>query len=242
MPDDARPFSNCLLDLAPPDIAWFRERSDIVLVPIGSCEQHGAHLPLGHRHDHGARGLAPGRREGRGAVHAAALDRLLAAAHARAGDRRGHDHPAGRHLHRGPLRHRALADPPRLEQARVRERARLEHQGDRPAAAADQVRDRRVRGALQALRRALHRAARRPAREPARRDARLARLRARDVAGDGPRRAHGRHGPRRRGPGARSRSGCPSRSSRPTARRTWSSTATSTSCSRWTTPSSRGPA
>ena len=47
MPDDARPFSNCLLDLAPPDIAWFQERSDMVLVPIGSCEQHGAHLPLG---------------------------------------------------------------------------------------------------------------------------------------------------------------------------------------------------
>src|SRR5918992_154540 len=47
MPDDARPFSSCLLDLAPPDIAWFQERSDIVLIPIGSCEQHGAHLPLG---------------------------------------------------------------------------------------------------------------------------------------------------------------------------------------------------
>ncbi len=47
MPDDARPHSHCLLDLAPPDIAWFQERSDIVLVPIGSCEQHGAHLPLG---------------------------------------------------------------------------------------------------------------------------------------------------------------------------------------------------
>src|SRR3954453_12547636 len=45
MPD--RPVSNCLLDLAPPDIAWFQERSDIVLVPIGSCEQYGAHLPLG---------------------------------------------------------------------------------------------------------------------------------------------------------------------------------------------------
>ena len=42
-----RPVSNCLLDLAPPDIAYFQERSDIVLVPIGSCEQHGAHLPLG---------------------------------------------------------------------------------------------------------------------------------------------------------------------------------------------------
>ena len=42
-----RPFSHCILDLAPPDIAWFQERSDIILVPIGSCEQHGAHLPLG---------------------------------------------------------------------------------------------------------------------------------------------------------------------------------------------------
>ena len=47
MPDDGRPFSNNLLDLAPPDIAWFQERSDIILVPIGSLEQHGAHLPLG---------------------------------------------------------------------------------------------------------------------------------------------------------------------------------------------------
>jgi creatinine amidohydrolase len=46
MPDD-RPGSNNLLDLAPPDVQWFQERSDIILVPIGSCEQHGAHLPLG---------------------------------------------------------------------------------------------------------------------------------------------------------------------------------------------------
>ena len=47
MPPDGRPVSHCLIDLAPPDIAWFQERSDIILVPIGSCEQHGAHLPLG---------------------------------------------------------------------------------------------------------------------------------------------------------------------------------------------------
>jgi creatinine amidohydrolase len=46
-PRSDSPVSNCLLDLAPPDIQWFQERSDIVLVPIGSCEQHGAHLPLG---------------------------------------------------------------------------------------------------------------------------------------------------------------------------------------------------
>src|SRR5918992_4935660 len=36
-----------LLDLTPPDIAWSQERSDIVLIPMGSLEQHGAHLPLG---------------------------------------------------------------------------------------------------------------------------------------------------------------------------------------------------
>lgn len=47
MPDTDRPASHCLLDLAPPDIQWFLDRSDIALVPIGSCEQHGAHLPLG---------------------------------------------------------------------------------------------------------------------------------------------------------------------------------------------------
>jgi creatinine amidohydrolase len=47
MSPDGRPVSHNLLDLAPPDIAWFRERSDLILVPIGSCEQHGAHLPLG---------------------------------------------------------------------------------------------------------------------------------------------------------------------------------------------------
>jgi creatinine amidohydrolase len=47
MPDDGRPVSNNLLDLAPPDIMWFQERSDLILIPIGSLEQHGAHLPLG---------------------------------------------------------------------------------------------------------------------------------------------------------------------------------------------------
>ncbi len=47
MPDMDKPASHCLLDLAPPDIRWFLDRSDIVLIPMGSCEQHGAHLPLG---------------------------------------------------------------------------------------------------------------------------------------------------------------------------------------------------
>src|SRR5260370_6499924 len=42
-----RPRSHNLFDLAPPDIKWFLERSDIVLVPFGSLEQHGPHLPLG---------------------------------------------------------------------------------------------------------------------------------------------------------------------------------------------------
>ncbi len=39
--------SHCLLDLAPPDIRAFLDKSDVILVPIGSCEMHGDHLPLG---------------------------------------------------------------------------------------------------------------------------------------------------------------------------------------------------
>src|SRR6266571_6603151 len=45
--DSSRPRSSCLFDLAPPDIRWFLARSDIVLIPMGSLEQHGPHLPLG---------------------------------------------------------------------------------------------------------------------------------------------------------------------------------------------------
>ncbi len=36
-----------LLDLAPPDLRAFLAKSDVILVPIGSCEMHGDHLPLG---------------------------------------------------------------------------------------------------------------------------------------------------------------------------------------------------
>src|SRR6476646_9389199 len=39
--------SHCLLDLAPPDLRSFLAKSDVVLIPIGSCEMHGDHLPLG---------------------------------------------------------------------------------------------------------------------------------------------------------------------------------------------------
>lgn len=39
--------SRCLLDLAPPDIASHLEIDDSILIPLGSCEMHGSHLPLG---------------------------------------------------------------------------------------------------------------------------------------------------------------------------------------------------
>ena len=112
----------------------------------------------------------------------------------------------------------------------------------RPAAAPHQVRDGRVRRALQAVRRALHRDPRRAAREPAGRDAGLARVRAGDVAGDGARPVAGEDGARRRGPraGARLAAGLVHQEGRRA--RTSSSRATSTSSSRWTTASSRARA
>lgn len=39
--------SRSLLDLGPPDIRAHLEHDDSVLIPIGSCEMHGDHLPLG---------------------------------------------------------------------------------------------------------------------------------------------------------------------------------------------------
>jgi hypothetical protein len=41
---DGRPFSHCILDLAPPDIAWFRERWDIILVPL--VNGHGSNVKV----------------------------------------------------------------------------------------------------------------------------------------------------------------------------------------------------
>lgn len=40
-----RPVSNCIGELAWPDIQWFLEKSDVVMIPVASLEQHAAHLP-----------------------------------------------------------------------------------------------------------------------------------------------------------------------------------------------------
>ena len=39
--------SRSILDLAPPDLREHLEHDDSILIPIGSCEMHGNHLPLG---------------------------------------------------------------------------------------------------------------------------------------------------------------------------------------------------
>lgn len=39
--------SRSLLDLAPPDIRAHLAQDDTILVPLGACEMHGDHLPLG---------------------------------------------------------------------------------------------------------------------------------------------------------------------------------------------------
>src|SRR5437867_10800901 len=39
-------LSHCLSDLTYPDIQAYLKRSDLILIPIASTEQHGPHLPL----------------------------------------------------------------------------------------------------------------------------------------------------------------------------------------------------
>ena len=39
--------SRSLLDLAPPDLRAHLEHDDTILIPLGSCEMHGDHMPLG---------------------------------------------------------------------------------------------------------------------------------------------------------------------------------------------------
>jgi len=39
--------SRSLLDLAPPDIRAHLEHDDTILIPLGSCEMHGDHMPVG---------------------------------------------------------------------------------------------------------------------------------------------------------------------------------------------------
>jgi creatinine amidohydrolase len=39
--------SRSLLDLGPPDLQAHLENDDSILIPLGSCEMHGAHMPLG---------------------------------------------------------------------------------------------------------------------------------------------------------------------------------------------------
>ena len=40
------PVSWCLSDLCVPDIQAYLKEKDLILIPIGSIEQHGLHLPL----------------------------------------------------------------------------------------------------------------------------------------------------------------------------------------------------
>lgn len=44
---NGRPHSRSLLDLAPPDVRAHLEHDDTILIPLGACEMHGDHMPLG---------------------------------------------------------------------------------------------------------------------------------------------------------------------------------------------------
>ena len=38
--------SHCMAELTYPDIQAYLKRSDLILIPMASTEQHGPHLPL----------------------------------------------------------------------------------------------------------------------------------------------------------------------------------------------------
>ena len=237
-----RPTSHNLLDLAPPDIAWFQERSDLILIPIGSCEQHGAHLPLG---TDTITALEVSRRAAEKAdvPYAPPFWAGYSPQHLR-----DTESGVGTITLRASTLNEVLYDIARS----------LIHHGWNKLVFVNghgsntKVLDpllRRIKyetGAFVALYKPY---AERyigildgAAREPAGRDAGLARVRAGDVAGDGARPVAGEDGARRRGPraGARLAAGLVHQEGRRA--RTSSSRATSTSSSRWTTASSRARA
>src|SRR6478752_6537403 len=45
--DNGQLHSRQLMDLAPPDIRAYLETDDTILIPLGACEMHGDHMPLG---------------------------------------------------------------------------------------------------------------------------------------------------------------------------------------------------
>lgn len=47
MSTEDHPISHNIFELAAPDIQWYLERSDVILVPTASMENHGAHIPIG---------------------------------------------------------------------------------------------------------------------------------------------------------------------------------------------------
>jgi hypothetical protein len=165
-----------------------------------------------HGHDHRAGGRAARRAKADVPVHAPFWPATRRSTCARPSPRSARSRCARARSTRSSTTS-ALADPPRLEQADPGQRARLQHRGARPAAAPDQVRDRRAGGALQALRRALHRDPRRAAGEPSGRDARAgtpSELETSQVLAHDARMVHGWTAPRR--PRAGRPRGCRSRS------------------------------
>ena len=76
--DNGQFHSRQLLDLSPPEIRAYLETDDTILIPLGACEMHGDHMPLG-TDIYNAMEVSPaGGGEGRDAGRAADLERLLA--------------------------------------------------------------------------------------------------------------------------------------------------------------------
>ncbi len=142
------PSSFCLADLTFPDIQEYLRRSDLILIPMASTEQHGPHLPL-CTDSVTAYEVSRRAAEQAGVLYTPTVWTGYSPQHMRGpGQGTGTITVRAETLTQSALRYRAQPDPSRLQQADFRQRPRLQRQGDRPAAAPHPLRHRRTGGVL----------------------------------------------------------------------------------------------
>ncbi len=121
--------SHNMADLAYPDIQAYLKVCDLVLVPMASTEQHGPHLPLS-TDTVTAFQVASRVAAINNMLHTPAIWTGYSPQHmAGPGRRARHDHGSRVDAAGAHVRRRAQPHPSRLQQDRLHQRPRIEHQG-----------------------------------------------------------------------------------------------------------------